>query len=361
MSSLPSRANLEHLRNEAKQRLKTMRAQDPEARLADAQLAVARDYGFPSWRRLKATLDEQIRERAFAAANAGDAAEVRRALDAGFNAGETDATGRTIHQIAKTLGHADVELLVRVHQERDERHDDVKRAVMAIQTAASEGRADELRQLLDTHPDLVDAPSASWEQRTALHQAAWKNRLECVRLLLERGANVRIRDFGDNASALHFAAAEADLSVVTLLVDAGSDVVGEGDDHHLGVLGLGADARATDGVGRSALTVAAASKAGPDVLELLQAAGAAFDLLAALTLGRYDVAERILAEDPRRIGAGGRDTVALHLLVAQRDVAGVKWLIERGVDVNAKRVLWGCNHTALHATAENGAIALTRI
>ena len=440
MSSLPPRANLEHLRNEAKQRLATTRYEDPQARLADAQLAVARDYGFPRWQRLKTTLDEQTRERAFAAAYAGDVAEVRRALDNGFNAGETDATGRTIHQIAKTLGHADLELHVRVHQERDERHDDVKRSVTAIQTAASEGRTDELQRLLDARPDLVDAPSASWEQRTALHQAAWKNRFECVRLLLERGANVRIRDFGDNAYALHFAAAEADLPVVALLVEAGSDVVGEDDDHHVGVLGwatclgrirvdvaeyllragarlniwsaialdradavrafvrsapslvsarmsrnelgrtplhhaaamnrpamvrllleLGADARATDDAGRSALTVAAASKADPDVLELLQAAGATFDLLAALTLRRYDLAERILAEDPRRIGADGRDTVALHLLVAQREVDGVKWLIERGVDVNAKRVLWDCNSTALHVTAESGAIDLTRI
>jgi len=440
MSSLPLRASLEHLRNEAKQRLKTMRAQDPAARLADAQLAVARDYGFASWRRLKAALDAQIRERAFAAAYAGDVAEVRRAIDGGFNAGDTDATGRTIHQIAKTLGHAELELLMRVHQERDERHDDVKRAVTAIQTAAAEGRVDDLQRLLDAHLELIDAPSASWEQRTALHQAAWKNRLECVRVLLEHGANVGIRDFGDNAYALHFAAAEADLAIVTMLVEAGSDVIGDGDDHHLGVLGwatclgriredvaeylmlagarldiwsaialdradavrafvrsapsilsarmsrnehgrmplhhaaamnhpamvrllleLGADVRATDDVGRSALTVAAALKAGPDVLELLQAAGATFDLLAALTLRRYDLAERILAEDPRRIGADGRDTVALHLLVAQREVDGVKWLIARGVDVNAKRVLWDCNHTALHVTAESGAIALTRI
>jgi ankyrin repeat protein len=233
---------------------------------------------------------------------------------------------------------------MRVHQERDERHDDIKRAVTAIETAASEGRADELQRLLDAHPDLVDAPSASWEQRTALHQAAWKNRLECVRLLLERGANVRIRDFGDNAYALHFAAAAMNRPAMVRLL-----------------LELGADARATDDVGRSALTVAAASSAGPDVFELLQATGATFDLLAALTLGRYDLAERILAEDPRRIGADGRDTVALHLLVAQRDVAGVKWLIERGVDVNAKRVLWDCNQTALHVTAEGGAIELTRI
>jgi len=29
--------------------------------------------------------------------------------------------------------------------------------------------------------------------------------------------------------------------------------------------------------------------------------------------------------------------------------------------VNAKRVLWDCNHTALHVTAESGALELTRI
>src|SRR5262249_13594847 len=131
--------------------------------------------------------------RAFAAAQAGDVVEVRRALDAGFNAGETDATGRTVHQIAKTLGHADLELFMRVHQERDERHDEVKRAVKAIHAAAADGCADELQRLLDTQPELIDAPGATWERRTALHQAAWRNQLECVRVLLERGANVGIR------------------------------------------------------------------------------------------------------------------------------------------------------------------------
>src|SRR5262245_60446435 len=409
MSALPPRANLEHLRNEAKQRLKTMRPQDPEARLADAQLAVARDYGFPSWRRLKATLDEETRERAFAAAYAGDAAAIRRALDAGFNAGETDATGRTVHQIAKTLGHTDLERFMRIHQEHDERPDDMKRAVRAIHAAAAEGRADALQRLLDAQPELIDAPGASWEQRTALHQAAWKNRLECVRLLLERGAKVGIRDFGDNAYALHFAAAEADLAIVTMLVEAGSDVIGDGDDHQLGVLGwatclervredvadyllragarlniwsaialghgdavrafvagapailsarmsrsehgrgplhhaaatnrpamvrllleLGTDVHATDDVGRTALTVAAQTKADPSVDVLLQDAGAKLDLLAALTLGRHDVAEAILADDPARIGVDGGDTVALHLLVAQRHVEGVRWLIAHG-------------------------------
>jgi tetratricopeptide (TPR) repeat protein len=57
--SLPERPNLEHLRKEAKQRLKTMRLDDSGATLAAAQLAVAREYGFTSWRRLVAYVKSQ--------------------------------------------------------------------------------------------------------------------------------------------------------------------------------------------------------------------------------------------------------------------------------------------------------------
>jgi len=56
---LPERPNLEHLRKEAKQRLKTMRLDDSSATLAAAQLAVAREYGFTSWRRLVAYVKSQ--------------------------------------------------------------------------------------------------------------------------------------------------------------------------------------------------------------------------------------------------------------------------------------------------------------
>ena len=69
---LPANPNLEHLKGEAKQRLKTMRADQAGARLAAAQLAVARDYGFASWRELKAHVDDQTsrssRDAIFAAA-----------------------------------------------------------------------------------------------------------------------------------------------------------------------------------------------------------------------------------------------------------------------------------------------------
>jgi tetratricopeptide (TPR) repeat protein len=56
---LPERANLERLRKEAKQRLKTMRLEDSGATLATAQLTLAREYGFSSWRGLIAYVKSQ--------------------------------------------------------------------------------------------------------------------------------------------------------------------------------------------------------------------------------------------------------------------------------------------------------------
>jgi ankyrin repeat protein len=437
---LPDRANLEHLRNEAKQRLKELRGQHASARLTDAQLLVAREYGFPSWRQLKATVEGRQRERVFEAARVGDLGTVGRALDAGFHPATTDASGRTLHQIAKTLGQASIELLLREHQERDGRPANVKEAVKALQDAAAEGRVDDLRRLLDAHPDLLDARGVEFQKQTALHKAAAKNQLACVRMLLDHGADVDIRDYGDNAYPLHFAAESADLAVVRMLVEAGSDVVGEGDDHHVNVLGwatclgrvrediaqyllshgarqniwsaialgraddvrrfvraepallsarmsrnehergplhhaaavnridmvrllidLGADVGAADATGGTPLTTAAREHADPGIIAMLEQAGARLDLCAALTLRRYDVAGRLLKDDPARIGPDGRDTIALHVLVAQKDAEAVRWLIERGVDVNARRVLWDCNSTALHVTAEHGLLELARM
>jgi len=429
---LPARPNLEHLRNEAKQRRDALRREDASARLSDAQRLVARSYGFPSWRQLKAAVDERTRQRVFEAASAGDVADVRRALDAGFHPGTTDGAGRSLHQVAKTLGHEELELLMRDYQERDERPGDVKRAVAAIQTAAAEGRADELRRLLDAHPEQLDARGVDRTGQTALHRAAWNDRMDCVRVLLEHGADVTIRDYGDNASALHGAASAASLEVVQMLVEAGADAIGAGDDHQLGVLGwatclgrvradvaayllraggrleiwsaialgraddvrrlvegdasllgtrmsrnehrrtplhhavavnradmvrllldLGADVHSRDAAGNTPLTLAALGAREPAMVALLEQAGAALDLVAAVSLERLDVAERLLKEDP--------STMALHVLVAARKPDAVRWLIEHGVDVNAKRVFWGCNSTALHVAAEHGLVDLARM
>ena len=451
--TLPARPSLEHLKNEAKQRLKALRIRRPDTKLASAQLAVARDYGFASWRQLKAHVEQAIpvqqgRSRVFEAARAGDVETVRRALEAGFDPGTTDHDGRTIHQIAKADEHTAIELLARQFQERETRPPEEQQAIDAILDAAEKGRADELGRLLDARPDLIDARGGNFQKQTALHKAAWhcsgdpetrQGQRACVRLLLERGADVRIRDFGDNAHALHFAVESADFETVEMLVDAGSDVGGDGDDHQLGVLGwatcfsrvredvaeyllrhgaklnvwsaialdraddvrafvtrepsllkarmsrsehyrtvhhaaaknrpkmvrllldLGADPHATDATGATPLTSAASEGADASIASMLQQAGVKLDFIAAVNLQRYDLAEAMLSDDPSRIGPQGRDTIALHLSAEKKNEAAVRWLIAHGADVNAKRLLWDCNYTALHVTAANGAVDIARM
>jgi ankyrin repeat protein len=69
----------------------------------------------------------------------------------------------------------------------------------------------------------------------------------------------------------------------------------------------------------------------------------------------------MLRDGVARIGPEGRDTVALHLAVGKNNTEAVRWLIAHDVDVNAKRAMWDCNHTALHMAAGNGAIEIARM
>ena len=101
--ALPDRPSLEYLKKLAKDRLPELRRANAGARLADAQLVVAREHGFPSWRALRAHLDAPGRaERAervielFAAIKRGEEATVERVLaaDPGL-ANVRDAEGST--------------------------------------------------------------------------------------------------------------------------------------------------------------------------------------------------------------------------------------------------------------------------
>ena len=57
--TLPSNPSLEYLRKEAKALLQQLQQRDATVRLADAQHELARAYGFASWPRLKAHLEDQ--------------------------------------------------------------------------------------------------------------------------------------------------------------------------------------------------------------------------------------------------------------------------------------------------------------
>src|SRR5207245_11781547 len=113
--ALPANPDLDWLKKAAKRRLAELRVRAPETKLHLAQLAVANDYGFKSWRALKAHLDDingaaAGRERVFAAARDGDVEAARRAFASGFDPASRDRAGRTAYQIAKDRPAAALEL-----------------------------------------------------------------------------------------------------------------------------------------------------------------------------------------------------------------------------------------------------------
>ena len=180
-AQLPDRPSLEYLKRQARSRLQDLRRTDLRAKLSDALLSVAREYGFSSWRALKAEIERRQHASMsdfFAACRRGDSDQVVRLL-------EIDAT---------------------------------------LASVADPG-----------------AQHGGW---TGLHAAAQAGHVLLVERLLENGADVQAREAGDNTTALHWAAARAEQPLVRVLLDAGADVHGAGDLHVLDVIGWAAFFRA---------------------------------------------------------------------------------------------------------------------
>jgi ankyrin repeat protein len=266
-SELPARASLEYLKKLAKDRLRELRRTDPRTRLADAQLAVARDHGLPSWRALKAEVERRgtsLRDAFFAACAAGDPSG--------------------------------------------------------------------MQDLLEREPQLANARRD--DGATALHLALAHP--AGVRLLLERGADPNVRDTGDNALPLHFAAAGAPIETVRLLIEAGSDVHGRGDAHALDVIGW----------------AACFEEPRRDVIDLLLARGARHHVFSAVATGDHQALRMLAAEGRdtlrRRLGRSEQEQTALHYCIAPPDglVGGLfrtgehyrtlQLLIELGAELEAR-------------------------
>jgi|GEM_PF-1500721 len=59
--TLPPHPHLDHLKKQAKELLHTLQQQNPALKLSDAQHALARDYGFASWPKLKVYVESLSR------------------------------------------------------------------------------------------------------------------------------------------------------------------------------------------------------------------------------------------------------------------------------------------------------------
>ncbi|MCC7406614.1 MAG: ankyrin repeat domain-containing protein [Phycisphaeraceae bacterium] len=384
---LPQPPNLDKLKKEAKRLLEAIRAGDPAAlarltalrlprdgaALHNAQLILAREHGFPSWRALKAYVE-------------------------------------AARQATQDIDHRVIEMV---------------RA----------GNASALFEILKAHPNKIHATGGPWQQ-PLLHLAATAGHLAVVNLLLERGLDVNTRDRADNASALHFAAENGHLPVVQRLLDAGGDLHQADNVHELDVLGwatclggyhqdvanlllercarlgiftavamdrgddvrriieadpsqrdrqmsrnehhqrplhlavaknrprmvpllleLGADPHAQTRAGVTPLGLTNA-RTDPAIIESLRRHGASFSLVDALLAGRFDEAQRLLNEQPDRLRT--QDSHAIVVAAEKNRTASVRWLIDHGADVNTLAETC-CTTAALHHAAARGNTEMVRM
>ncbi len=92
-----------------------------------------------------------------------------------------------------------------------------------IYVASARGDVDSVKALLRKDPNLISAFSSN-DGWGALHWAAYMGRLDVIKLLLENGADVNIRNGANNITPLFWAVHTGHLDAAKLLVEKGADV-----------------------------------------------------------------------------------------------------------------------------------------
>jgi hypothetical protein len=155
---LPRQPNLEYLRKEAKELLDEMQQRNRSAQLADAQHALARDYGFASWPQLKTHVELVLRPAAMMAAN------------------HCALSGTWVANIAKSARHPDNPFVRATMQV------DVDGNVITITDAVVDAAGDEVKTTNTIHADGVEyaaphgyALTSRWRGARAIEWEATKN------------------------------------------------------------------------------------------------------------------------------------------------------------------------------------------
>jgi len=386
--SLPDKPSLDWLRKQAKRRLGELQAGNPSAQLADAQFDLAKQYGFTSWRALKAHIDAlTIDGKLFDAARSGDTAALAALLDANpdkLYVRDKPYEWTLLHAAAHNGRLAAVNLLlargldVNAREKGDNTY--------AIHWAAAAGHVEVVRRLADAGGDVVGRGddhelevigwATCWDgcdddahravvdvllahgARHHIFSAIAMGLADEVRRIVAADPAVLTRRLSRNENhqtPLHFAVGKNRPAMVELLVKLGADpLAGEGDGYPPAMLATSPD------VDRAALETVLSLT----VAELRSADrgsrrsnGNPMDLLASVALGDWPTAERLVRDNSQLVRTGG----TLHLLAKRGDARGVRWLLDHGADPNARWAHWDADVTPLHLAAWQGHAEVVRV
>ena len=391
-AQLPDAPSLEWLHKQAKQRLATLRVTRSDAKLADAQFALAKDYGFASWRALKAHIDAlTIDGQLFAAAERGDANSLGALLD---QYPEKLAVRKppyewTLLHVAAHNGRLEVVNLLLdrgFDPNTRERGDNTS----ALHWAAAAGHLDVVRRLVEAGTDVIGAGddhqlevigwATCWDgARDEAHRAVADYLVEHgarhhifsaiaseladeVRRLVAADPTVLTRRMSRNENhmtPLHFAVRMRRPEMVALLIE------------------LGADPLAADGSGYPAAMHATTPDVDDAIMrrireltggELLSAErgrrpahATALDLVAALSLRDWDTAARLTRDNPTLLTSTAASAGVLHLMAKRGDAPAVEWLLARGAPPNGMWPHWDADVTPLHLAASQGHADVVRL
>ncbi|MBX3119428.1 MAG: ankyrin repeat domain-containing protein [Fimbriimonadaceae bacterium] len=227
---LPERPNLEHLKNEAKALLRLAKTNDPEAlarmgqtpakaRLTDSQLAIAREYGYPSWSKLKRYVEgyETHRNAFFAAIKAGDRERVRKIL----------AESPDVIRSKDPTEFGATPMIAAVNRE-DRPMIDLLLEHGADVNAKSDWWAGGFGPLDSASEEISNYLISKGAKLTA-HAAARLGKVKELKAIIAKDPNVVHERGGDGQYPLHFSKTP---EIAGIILDAGADIDARDLDHH---------------------------------------------------------------------------------------------------------------------------------
>jgi len=372
---LPESPSLDWLKKEAKRRLTDLRKTESDAQLSDAQLSVAREYGFSSWRALKAHIDSlAIDGQLVAASRSGNVNALRALLDEypdRVQARSGEYRWTLLHIAARHGQLAAVSELIERGADVNAREEGDN--TYPMHWAAAAAHLDVVRRLADAGGDVVGHGddhalevigwTSCWDEANdAAHRAvadflvsrgAKHHVFSAIGLNLEDvlrrivaedplALGSRLSRNENNQTPLQFAVTRNRRRMVELLVELGADPLG------------------VDGWGMPVASYAQSVEIDRSVMQAIhrltvaevdsadrgrrQVNGGLLDLVASIAVRDWKTTDRLLRDNPHIVATPG----ALQLMAKRGDVDGVRWLLDHGADPSARWAHWDSEVTPLH-------------